>query len=281
MFKNTIKLASLLLLLVISFVYTDKVFNSARQTDELMQEVMKYKKDNDIMPVEPIINGDEMIVGYKGLIIDEKKSYEKMKDDDKFDTEKIVYDNKLPNNTISKTYDYYIRQGNPKNDNVAIIFKVENSDNIDEILSWVAKTNVKVNFFVDGAWLEENVETAFSMSNLGAEIYNLGYEGKYLKSLISTTNNLIESITLKDANYCLNENKNDDYKEICKKKNMHTITPTMIEPTISDLKEKLTKGAIISFNVSTITTSDMNLIVKTITSRGYCIKGLSKVVSED
>ena len=109
---------------------------------------------------------------------------------------------------------------------------------------------------------------------------NNAINGEYEKSSILVTNNMIESISLKDANYCLNENKNDEYKKICKKKNMHTITPTMIEPEIKELKENLVKGTIISFDVNNINISNLNLIVKTITSRGYEIKGLSKVVSE-
>lgn len=281
MFKKTLKLISLLCLLILSFVYTDKVFKSARASDPLMQEVMNYKNKTDIKAVEPIIKGDELVLGYCGISVNEKESYKKMKDIDKFDNKKIVYDKALPKNTISKTYDYYIRQGNPKNNNVSIIFKVDSNDNLNNLLSWIAKTNIEANFFVDGAWLEENIETAFSIVNLGSYIYNLGYNGKYSKSSISITNNMIESITLKDANYCLNENKNDEYKELCKKKNMHTITPTLVEPSISDLKENLVKGSIISFSASDVNISDLNLIIKTITSRGYKIKGLQKVISED
>lgn len=281
MFKNTLKLISLLCLLILSFVYTDKVFKSARESDPLMQDVMSYKDKTDVKAVEPIIKEDELVLGYCGISVNENESYKNMKDNDKFDNKKIVYDKALPKNTISKTYDYYIKQGNPKNNNVSIIFKVDSNDNLDSLLSWIAKTNIEANFFVDGAWLEENIETSFSIVNLGSHIYNLGYNGEYSKSSISITNNMIESITLKDANYCLNENKNDEYKEICKKKNMHTITPTMVEPNILDLKQNLVKGAIISFDVSDINISDLNLILKTITSRGYKIKGLSKVVSED
>ena len=165
MLKNTMKLASLFLLLLLSFVYTDKVFSSARASDPIMKEVISYKKENDITPIEPVIKNDEIYLGYHGLIVNEKESYENMKKEDKFDKNKIIFDSKLPKNTISKTYQYYIKQGNEKTNSVALIFKVNNSDNIDSFLSWVAKNNVKVNFFVDGAWLEDNVETAFSMND--------------------------------------------------------------------------------------------------------------------
>lgn len=281
MFKKTGKLLSLFLLLLISFIYTDKVFKEARLNDPIMKEVMSYKKDNDINPVEPIIKDDEMILGFSGIIIDEKKSYKKMKENDKFDKENIVYENKLPNTTISKTYEYYIRQGNPSKKSVAIIFKVKDSNNIDSILSLLNKNEIKANFFVDGAWLEKNVSDAFNINEYNNELYNLGYNGIYDKTMINVTNNLIESITLKDSLFCLNENKNNEQKEICKKKKMHTIYPSIINPSLTELKEKLVKGAIISYDLEEFDYSTVKLIKNIITSRGYEIEVLSKVVSEE
>ena len=280
MFKNTIKLFSLFLLLLLSFIYTDKVFNEARGNDPLMKEVISYKKTHDVKPVEPKIKDDEMILGMSGLIINEEKSYKNMKEDDTFNKQKLVYDKKNPNTSITKTYDYYITNGISKN-MVSIIFKVNNSTNISELLSLLAKTNVIVNFFIDGSYLEKNVETAFSMVNLNSEIYNLGYDNKYSKSMISVTNNLIESITLKDSLFCLNEVKNDNYKDICASKKMLTISPKLVNPNITDLKKNLSKGVIIVYDLDEFDTSKFNFIINVIESRGYKIKGLSKLINEN
>lgn len=280
MFKNTIKLFSLFLLLLLSFIYTDKVFNEARGNDPLMKEVISYKKAHDVKPVEPKIKDDEMILGMSGLIINEEKSYKNMKEDDTFNKQKLVYDKKNPNTSITKTYDYYITNGISKN-MVSIIFKVNNSTNVSELLSILAKTNVTVNFFIDGSYLEKNVETAFSMVNLNSEIYNLGYDNKYSKSMISVTNNLIESITLKDSLFCLNEVKNDNYKDICASKKMLTISPKLVNPNITDLKKNLSKGVIIVYDLDEFDTSKFNFIINVIESRGYKIKGLSKLINEN
>ncbi len=280
MFKNTIKLFSLFLLLLLSFIYTDKVFNEARGNDPLMKEVISYKKAHDVKPVEPKIKDDEMILGMSGLIINEEKSYKNMKEDDTFNKQKLVYDKKNPNTSITKTYDYYITNGISKN-MVSIIFKVNNSTNVSELLSLLAKTNVTVNFFIDGSYLEKNVETAFSMVNLNSEIYNLGYDNKYSKKMISVTNNLIESITLKDSLFCLNEVKNDNYKDICASKKMLTISPKLVNPNITDLKKNLSKGVIIVYDLDEFDTSKFNFIINVIESRGYKIKGLSKLINEN
>lgn len=280
MFKNTIKLFSLFLLLLLSFIYTDKVFNEARGNDPLMKEVISYKKAHDVKPVEPKIKDDEMILGMSGLIINEEKSYKNMKEDDTFNKQKLVYDKKNPNTSITKTYDYYITNGISKN-MVSIIFKVNNSTNVSELLSILAKTNFTVNFFIDGSYLEKNVETAFSMVNLNSEIYNLGYDNKYSKSMISVTNNLIESITLKDSLFCLNEVKNDNYKDICASKKMLTLSPKLVNPNITDLKKNLSKGVIIVYDLDEFDTSKFNFIINVIESRGYKIKGLSKLINEN
>lgn len=281
MLKNISKLTGLFLLLLLSFIYTDKVFSEARNNDPLMKEVINYKEKNDVKPLEPTITGDEMVLGLSGLEVNEKESYEKMKQEDEFDKEKIVYDNTYPKTSISNNYDYYITKGNNKKENVSIIFKVSSSKNIDEILELISQSNVPVNFFIDGLFLEKNVETAFSMINLDCEIYNLGYGGKYDKSMISVTNNLIESITLKDSNLCLNENKNNSQKNICSKKKMLTITPTVINPDITKLKKELDKGIMIVYDLSYFDYSNFNLIVNTITSRGYEIVGLSSLIKEE
>lgn len=161
MFKNASKLAGLLLLLVLSFVYTDKVFSSARASDPVMKEVISYKKISDISPTEPIITDDEIILGYSGLAVNQKESYENMKVNDKFDKQKIVYDNVLPKTTISKTYDYYIKQGNPSKKEVAIIFKVDDSSKIDNLLRLVAKKMFQLLFLLMELGLKKTFQQRF------------------------------------------------------------------------------------------------------------------------
>ena len=104
MFKSTLKLLGIVILLLVSFIYTDKVTRAAKDNDSLMSEVINYKKKNDVKPVEPIINGDEAILGYSGVSIDKEKSYKQMKKINKFLKEQIVYNNKMTNNTISDIY---------------------------------------------------------------------------------------------------------------------------------------------------------------------------------
>ncbi len=274
------KLLGLFLLLLVSFIYTDKVFSEVRKSDPLMQEVISYKNEHDTAAIEPIIRDDEIILGLSGLVVNEEKSYKNMKDDDEFNEDKIVYEEQLPNKTITNNYDYYITGGNTKNSYVSIIFKVKSAKNLNNLINQVKNNNVKVNIFIDGAFLEENVDTAFDLVDLNAEIYNLGYNNKYDNTMIKVTNNLIESITLENSNLCLNENKDDNQKEICSKKKMHTITPTLINPTITELKENLSKGIMVLYDLEDYDFSNFKLMINTIESRGYEIIGLQSLIKE-
>ena len=67
--------------MLLSFIYTDKVFSEARNKDPIMQEVISYKNNNDILPIEPTVNDNEIIIGVSGMVVNEKESYKNMKDE--------------------------------------------------------------------------------------------------------------------------------------------------------------------------------------------------------
>lgn len=266
--------------MLFSFVYTDKVFSSAKEANPVMKEITDYKKKNNVKPIEPTIKDDEIILGYAGISVNVNKSYDNMKKESKFDKEKIVYDTNLPDKTINNNYSYYIKKGNGKVNAVSLIFKVSGNANVSKILKRLNSIGINATFFVDGLWLENNIDSAFKMVNYGNDIYNLGYDEKYDKNMIQVTNKLIESITLKDSTYCLNNDKNDVEKEVCAKKKMYSLLPTMTDPTISELKSDLDKGIIISYDVNMLDINTLSVIIKTITSRGYSIKPLENIFTE-
>ena len=279
--KKTLKLIGLIILLIVSFIYTDNVFTAARKNDVVMKEILKYKKKNDISVTQAIINDDEIVLGLSGLSINERKSYKNMKKENEFDKNQIVYDEKKPKVSISKTYDYYVKEGNKKYNSVAVIIKVYENDKIDTFLSHIAKNNLVINFFVDGLWLENNVSDAFSITNLGNNLYNLGYNGSYDKRFISITNSMIESISMKKSMYCLLDKKDEKVLNLCKKKKMYTIINELSNPSISDINKKLDNGLIISFDYNQIDINTFDIIIKTIISKGYDIKELSNIITDD
>lgn len=268
------------MLLLLSFIYTDKVFSEVKRNDPVMKQVIEYKKNKDVKPIEPIITGDELILGISGLTVNENLSYKNMRSEEKFDETKIIYEEKSPNKSIKNNFNYFLTAGNNKKNNVSIIFGVNNDDSIEDIIYVASKNNVIISFFVDGKWLEKNVDLAFKINNAGFEIYNSGYDGYYNKSMITITNNLIESITLKESKYCLNINKDIVSKKICSKKKMYSVVPKIVNPSISELKSGLDKGQIIYYDLSEFNIDNFNLVINTVQSRGYNLIKLSKLLKE-
>lgn len=280
MFKNTIKLLSLFLLLIFSFIYTDKVFDEARKNDPLMKKVMNYKKKTDGNVIEPIIRDDEIILGMSGLVVDAELSYKKMKTDDKFNKKNVVYKKKLPDNSITKDNKYYITKGNGKNKKVSIILKVSNKTNINFVKSVILNSNYNLSFFIDSNFINDNLNLVYQIIDKGYEVYNYGINGAYNGKNISKYNKLIESMSLKKALYCLNEKKNEESKEACDSKKMYSIKPNIIEPDFSSLKKEISSGSIISYDMDYLSLNDLLLSFKVITSRGYEIEKLSTLLTE-
>lgn len=280
MFKSTIKLLSLLLLLIFSFIYTDKVFDEARKNDPLMKQVINYKKKNDKNVIEPTIKDDEIILGMSGLVVDEELSYKKMKSDDSFSKKNIVYKKKLPDNSITKDNKYYITKGNSKNKKVSIILKVSNKTNINFVKSVILNSNYNLSFFIDGNFINDNLNLVYQIIDKGYEVYNYGINGAYDGKNISKYNKLIESMSLKKVLYCLNEKKNEESKEACDSKKMYSIKPNIIEPNFSSLKKEISSGSIISYDMDYLSLNDLLLSFKVITSRGYEIEKLSTLLTE-
>lgn len=280
MFKNTIKLLSLLLLLIFSFIYTDKVFDEARKNDPIMKQVINYKKKNDKNVIEPTIKDDEIILGMSGLVVDAELSYKKMKSDDSFSKKNIVYKKKLPDNSITKNNKYYITKGNSNSKRVSVILKVSYKTNTNTIKKILTSSNYNLTFFIDNNFINDNLDFVFSVINNGYEVYNYGLNGVYDKNSLSKYNKLIESMSLKKAVYCLNEEKNKESKEACDLKKMYSIKPNIIDPDLSSLKRKISSGSIVSYDLDYFSLNDLLLSFKTITSRGYEIESLSTLLTE-
>lgn len=270
MLKKTFKLVSIFILVLISFIYTNKVFSSIKSTDPLMKSIKTYKRKNDVKEVNCLINNDEVILGIPGLKVDVNESYKNMKNDGVFSKEKIIYKKQ----NIKNMNDYYIVNGNTKDKYVYIILVLSNNS-INNIISNI--NNSTINVFVDGKYLENNINIGFDIVNNGFELYNLGYNNAYTKRNIDVTNNLIESITLKKSNYCLFINKNDKNKKICTSKNMYSIKPYLVNPNVLDIKKKLRNGLIISFDSTITNAKELNMIINIIKSKGYELKGLSSL----
>lgn len=267
--NNKVKIFGILLLAGFSFFYTKEVSKIIKNNDPIMKEIINVEDDMQVSKVDPIIINDEYITGINGCKVDEVNSYNKMKDVGAFKEDLIVMkEDKIRNN------DLYIIGGNKKKRNISILF----TDYDKKINKFLKNNKIKVNYFLDGKYIIDNVDTLISIKNY-SNIYSYGRNKEYLKKYMSYDNTIIYTNFNNNSSYCLFEKKNNDYFNNCTSNNMKSIKVESInENILTYTKEELSNGKIFLFNSKNydeITTS-----IKYILSKGYKIVSLDDLLDE-
>ena len=262
--KNIIRIFLIIGLVCFSFYYTDKVMNILNNRDPLMIKLNDIKDSYEVLPVNAIINNDTIIPGIKGIEVDVDKSYEEMKLGGIFREEALVYRDIMPSNSLVNNMDKYIIRGCNKNEvALVIIYNDRDYDKIKNISNLSLYLNHK----------DININNIKKLKN--NELYTYGNNGIYSDSILENDNALINRISNNSSKYCLFKEKNNSYLNICNSNNMMAIIPTIIG-NYSDIKNKLSNGSIILLN----DIDNIDIIIKYITSRGYNIVSLSKLLTE-
>jgi len=269
--EKLLKYIGLLVFICFSFFYTEKTIEIIKEKDPIMISIKNLKKEENVKVVSAKIYENTIIPGLSSKVIDVDKSYYRMKKYGKFNEELLVYKKIEPLNTIKNNYNKYVIRGNKEKNAVSIIFKVSNNDNLTNVLEILKEKNVKIDFFVDGKWIENNRETFFEIINQKHNINNLGYNGTYFEDKFIKTNNTIKSKTKKDAIYCYTEKKDKEILNLCAKNKMNTIIPSIIltKYPLINLKKNLKSGDIISIEVNEFTEKELSLIINYINQKGF------------
>lgn len=262
--KNIIRIFLIIGLVCFSFYYTDKVMNILNNRDPLMIKLNDIKDSYEVLPVNAIINNDTIIPGIKGIEVDVDKSYEEMKLGGIFREEALVYRDIIPSNSLVNNMDKYIIRGSNKNE-VALVI-IYNDRDYDKIKG-INNLSLYLNHN------DININNIKKLKN--NELYTYGNNGIYSDSILENDNALINRISNNSSKYCLFKEKNSVYLNICNSNNMMAVIPTIIG-NYSDIKNKLSNGSIILLN----DIDNIDIIIKYITSRGYNIVSLSKLLTE-
>ena len=188
---KVIKIIGLFTLFAISFFFTEKVINVTLNQDEIMIKIKEYSEEYNIKPINAIINDDTIIPGSIGKYIDNEESYKAMKKIGYFEPSLVVYKNIYPEVSVYNNYNKYITKGNIKNKNISLIYILNNINTLDNILNITNKYKVKINFFIDSTFLNNNISIIDKINN--HEIYNFGNNGEYTKDNLIIANNIINN----------------------------------------------------------------------------------------
>ena len=268
--ENKIKVLGIILLAGFSFYYTDKVSSIIKNSDPIMKRIKEEEKNMIVSKVDRVVIKDEFITGLNGCIVDEKESYNKMKSSGEYKEELLV----MKEDPVKKNDNLYIIGGNKEKRNISIILLNTNYN----LSKYTKKNNIKINYFLDGDYLINNIDKIIKISNY-SYIYNYGRNNKYLSKYIVYDNSIIQNNFNNNSNYCLVSSKDDKVLNLCNKYNMKTIKKEYINKDIYvNTKELLENGQI--FVYSNYKYDELVLTINYILSKGYNIVSLDELLSE-
>ena len=88
--NKKLKILSVFILAGFSFFYTDKVVKMIRDNDPIMTMIKEKNKELMVTKIDRIIYDDEYLTGVNGCVINEEKSYDRMRVVGEFKQELLV-----------------------------------------------------------------------------------------------------------------------------------------------------------------------------------------------
>jgi len=273
--KKTLKFFAIAILICFSFFYTEKVMVVVSNQDPLKMEIIEKSLEYKVYPNQAIVTYDTIIPGNKGREVNVEKSYKKMKKNNVFNANLLVYDYIDPEYILSNNLNKYVIGGNKKRNEVSILFIISNDNYLNRIINVLNDKGVIGNFFVDYKYLTNNINSI--RSYVKHNIYS--YQQEYTYDTLIISNNIIKRISNNNPSYCLLKEKNSDNLNVCSYSNMNTILPNIVG-NLSEIKMKLDNGSMILFDTSINTLSELSYIIDFIIGKGYSIVGLDKLLDE-
>lgn len=274
--KNFFKIFGLITLMCFSFFYTEKVMTVVSEQDPLKIEINEVAKYYKINPNEAIVTENTIIPGNNGRKVNVEKSYKKMRKNNIFNNNLLVYDILYPEYILSNNLDKYIIKGSVNKKEISIVFIITSDNNLARIINILDNKKVIGNLFVDYIYLNNNISEMRNYIN-----HNLySYQDKYTYDSLVISNNIIKRVANNEPLYCLSKEKNDNNLNVCSYANMNTIIPSMTG-NLNEIKLNLENGSIILFDTDISTVNELSYIIDFIIGKGYNIVGLDDLLDEN
>ena len=279
--KNFFQSIGIITLMIGSFILTDQVQMTSKQSDSLLNEIKSKKDGYKENAIEPFIKDNTIIPGVNGKEVDIDKSYEEMSKIGYFDDKLLVYKTLSVEETLDKNKDKYIVSLNNSKMNITILFKVHKNDDIAPIIKQLDKRKIKGTFFIDSNYLEKHHNQIIELIGKGYTIGNLSNNEDYTDSDFVWMKTIITNIGPQKYNYCYTKNENKTILKNCKLQDSYTIMPKIIkEKPLINIKTHLKPGNIISIEVNEELKKELEVLLNYIESRGYSIKSLEEGLKE-
>ena len=278
--KKIFQILGLIGLTCFSFFMTEKTALVVSNMDEIMLEIKANYKNYKTEAIDAVIEENTIIPGVCAKDVNIKKSYKNMKSNGYYSDKLFIYDYTKPEISLSDNVDKYIIKGNSSKRMVSLIFKVKDSDNIDDILNIINNYNVKATFFIDTSWFTNNNELIQELIDDG---HNIGIlMDDYTNPDFEWMDMVLKKINNQKNSFCYSKENSDSNMHACKLKNNYTIKPIEIsdKTPFSDIKKNLTAGSIISLDINSKLKKELSTIIIYIKSRGYNLDNLENHLLE-
>lgn len=273
--KNFLQIMGVLTLFVVSFSYHGEVAKVVKLSDNLLEQIKENKDLYKSKKIEAVVTKNTIIPGINGKEVDINKSYNAMKQNGKFDEQKLVYKKDIVEDELIDNKNKYIISGNKSKKQVTLVFNVKANDNTNKIVDILSKNSVQGTFFITSEFAKDNIEKVKKMISNMNTVGNLSENDDYiwLKTLITSSG-------FQKNNYCIA----DSLKRInfCQKYNDYTIKVDNVisEMPLIDVKKQLKNGAFLYFNISNKLIEELPNIINYIVGRGYEIVSLEELLQE-
>ncbi len=281
--KKFFECIGMITLVCVSFFFTEKTARVVKETDEIMVEIKKAAETHINKSEDAIIKGDTIIPGIYGGIVDEGKSYEKMKRVGSYQENLLVYKKIAPSISIEKNFDKYIISGNPQKNMVTLLFLVQDNDDTTKVENILKQKEIKASFFVDGNWFENHNDKIYEWIGKEYTVGNLSYNMDYKNSSFAWMDTIIKRVGNQRVSFCYNEEPNEEALKICAMNKDYTVRPTIIisKSPLSEVKMNLTAGSIIALPINQTVEKELPVIIEYIKGKGYKLENLYHHLEEN
>lgn len=228
------------------------------ENNELYQTIENEKDSYEVVSVNAVIDGDYIIPGLNGQVVNVKDSYYNMKDMQVFNSYYLLYDVTYPEISLSNNIDKIITKGNSLKRSVSFILEYD-----QDIINFFVNNNYDASVIVTSDTYDSNL----TLEQINGDVSNFSQT----EALLNKYNDNISICYVSNVNL-----------ELCKDNNKYLVNTEKIinNSTIIDIKNNISSGDIyyVSKNVDL---KNIQLIINSILYRDLEIVNISELISEE
>ncbi|MFC7061161.1 polysaccharide deacetylase family protein [Halobacillus seohaensis] len=295
-------IATMLLVVIFISVQNNEAILPTAKTSSLYEEIEAKQKQYYIAPQDARIDKVwKKTPGLNGRKINVEKSYQNMKKSNKFNEKDLVFDKIPPKVSLQDLPSSPIYRGNEHKQKVTFLINVSwGEEFVPQILEILDKHHIKANFFIDGAFVQNNKQHVQMIEEAQHVIGSHGYnhpdfskmDRNTAKENLEKANSILQAFTEEDIRLFAPPagSFSSQTVEAADSLDMETIlwsvdtidwkNPTQ-EVLIQRVLARLHNGATILMHPTESTSSSLDQLIVLIKNEGYQIVDFPQLINEN